>query len=65
MTENRTFLFVANRLIRKYLPKKTDFAIIAKEQVKCIEMELNNRPRKSLNYQTPLEVFKSSVALPG
>jgi len=46
-------------LVRRYLPKKTDFAIIPKEQVKRIETDLNNRPRKCLNYQTPKEVFKS------
>lgn len=53
-------------LIRRFLPKKTDFAIITKEQIKGIETLLNNRPRKCLNYRTPLEVFrKLSVALAG
>lgn len=46
-------------LIRRFLPKKTNFAIIAKEQIKRIETELNNRPRKCLAFKTPFEVFKS------
>lgn len=50
-------------LIRRYLPKGTDFATITKEQIKQIEDALNNRPRKVLNYRTPNEVFNESVAL--
>ncbi len=46
-------------LIRRYLPKKTDFATITPSQIRMIERRLNNRPRKCLNYQTPLEVFLS------
>jgi IS30 family transposase len=50
-------------LIKRYLPKKTDFATISQEQLKQIEDLLNNRPRKVLNYKTPKEVFNKSVAL--
>lgn len=50
-------------LIRRYLPKGTDFATITKEQIKQIEDTLNNRPRKVLNYKTPNEVFNQCVAL--
>lgn len=50
-------------LIRRFLPKKTNFAIITKEQIKRIEILLNNRPRKCLDYKTPNEVFNESVAL--
>ena len=46
-------------LIRRYFPKKTDFALISKKQVENIESLLNNRPRKSLGFLTPLEVFKN------
>ena len=49
--------------IRRYLTKGTDFATIAKEQIRQIEDVLNNKPRKVLNYKTPKEVFKESVAL--
>jgi len=50
-------------LIRRFLPKGTDFATITKEQIKQIEDALNNRPRKILNYKTPNEVFNECVAL--
>ena len=50
-------------LIRRYLPKGTDFATMTKEQMKQIEDALNNRPRKILNYKTPNEVFDECVAL--
>lgn len=52
-----------NGLIRFYLPKKTDFAMVKEERIREIEHDLNTRPRKRLNYQTPLEVFNYSVAV--
>lgn len=51
----------ANGLIRDYFPKKTDFNVVSDEEIKYVEKELNNRPRKRLNWKTPLEIF--SVAL--
>jgi len=50
-----------NGLIRYYLPKKTDFRLISNERIKQIENILNNRPRKRLNWLTPLEVFNGRV----
>ena len=52
-----------NGLVRQYLPKKTDFAIISDEMIRFIESRLNNRPRKCLDYKTPLEVANICVAL--
>jgi IS30 family transposase len=52
-------------LIRRFLPKKTDFAIISPSKLKTIENLLNNRPRKCLTFKTPAEVFSSYVALAG
>lgn len=46
-------------LVRRFLPKKTDFERIPSLEISQIENLLNNRPRKCLNYQTPKEVFKS------
>lgn len=46
-----------NGLIRYYFPKGTDFAKVSEEEIKKVEDLLNNRPRKSLDYRTPLEVF--------
>jgi len=55
-----------NGLIRYYFPKKTDFAKVSEEQIKQVEDILNNRPRKRLNWLTPIEVFYgASVALKG
>ena len=53
-----------NRLIRRYFPKKTDFNEISEKSLIKVVQELNNRPRKVLNYLTPYEVFcNNSVAL--
>jgi IS30 family transposase len=46
-----------NGLIRQYIPKGTSFENITPEYIKMIESKLNNRPRKSLNWRTPNEVF--------
>jgi IS30 family transposase len=51
-------------LIRRFFPKKTDFAKITHKRIKEVESLLNSRPRKCLNFKTPSEVFLSqSVAL--
>ena len=44
-------------LIRRYFPKKTDLALISNAQIRYIENQLNNRPRKSLGFKTPNQVF--------
>lgn len=48
-----------NLWIRYYFPKRTDFATITDEELKDVEWELNNRPRKRLKFKTPQEVFSS------
>jgi IS30 family transposase len=54
-----------NGLVRQYFPKGTDFSKITQREVKAVEKQLNNRPRKTLGYQTPNQVFfcSSPVAL--
>lgn len=52
-------------LVRIFFPKGTDFGKVTKKQTKRVEYLLNTRPRKCLNYKTPLKVFKHSVALHG
>ncbi len=42
-----------NGLLRQYWPKKTDFKKISKREVSTVIVELNNRPRKKLDYKTP------------
>lgn len=51
-----------NGLIRQYLPKQTDFTRIKRREIQEIQNRLNNRPRKSLGYKTPSEVFYAKVA---
>ena len=46
-------------LVRRFLPKKTNFAKISQDQFVKIEYGLNNRPRKCLGSKTPAEVFKA------
>ena len=46
-------------LIRRYLPKKTDFSLISNSRICLIERRLNNRPRKTLGFLTPLEVYQN------
>lgn len=55
-----------NGLVRQYFPKKYEFARIKTKDLQQVEDLLNNRPRKTLGYRTPNEVFfkQRSVALP-
>jgi len=46
-----------NKLIRQYVPKKTDISKLTDEYIKEVETKLQNRPRKCLSYKTPMEVM--------
>jgi len=46
-----------NGLIRQYFPKQMKFATITDRDIKLAQAKLNNRPRKTLGYQTPNEVY--------
>ncbi len=52
-----------NGLVRRFLPKKTDFNNISKKQIQHIEDWINHRPMKCLNYKTPHEVFHEQLLL--
>ena len=54
----------ANLWIRYYFPKGTDFSTITEEEIQDVEWELNNRPRKRLNFKTPQEVFTEYLNKP-
>jgi transposase, IS30 family len=53
-----------NGLLRQYFPKKSDFQSVSKKELQQAMARLNFRPRKTLRFKTPFEVFyHSSVAL--
>jgi IS30 family transposase len=51
-----------NGLIRQYLPKKSEFINVSKDEIIMIQNKLNHRPRKVLGYKTPFEVFFSEMS---
>lgn len=54
-----------NGLVRRFFPKKTDFAKVSEEEIRRVEYLLNTRPRKRFGGLTPYEVLleKTGVAL--
>lgn len=51
----------SNGLIRDYFPKGTDFNTVTKKELKKVQNQLNERPRKILDMCTPKEVFAQYV----
>ena len=47
----------SNKLIRHYIPKKTNFYLLNNLEIKQIQYKINNRPRKKLNFYSPKEIF--------
>jgi IS30 family transposase len=54
-----------NRLLRQYLPRKTDLSVYGQEDLDLIALKLNTRPRKTLGYSTPAATLARTVALTG
>lgn len=54
-----------NGLLRQYFPKGIDISTYSQTQLNAVARKLNERPRKTLNYQTPAERFSQLVALTG
>jgi IS30 family transposase len=51
-----------NRLLRQYPPKGTDLSVFSQAKLSAIARQLNERPRKTLHFHTPAEMFAQSVA---
>ena len=54
-----------NGLLRQYLPKGIDISGYSQAQLNAIARQLNQRPRKTLGFHTPAEMFSERVALTG
>jgi IS30 family transposase len=52
-----------NGLVRQFFPKGTDFNKVPRKKIKWVQHLLNGRPRKTLHWQTPYEVFNKFVEL--
>lgn len=52
----------ANGLIRQYFPKQTAFATLTEMDIPAAQEKLNHRPRKTLGYLTPYEVYFQELA---
>ena len=51
-----------NGLLRDYVPKGTDLSVHSPAHLLSVETELNTRPRRTLNDQTPAELFAVLLA---
>jgi IS30 family transposase len=54
-----------NGLLRQYLPKGIDLSTYSQSKLNAIARRLNERPRKTLNFETPAHRFHQSVASTG
>ena len=51
-----------NGLLRQYFPKRTDLSVYSQEELDEVALRLNQRPRKTLGFQTPADKLQASVA---
>src|SRR5258707_2515483 len=54
-----------NGLLRQYFPKKTDLSVYSQSDLNKVALRLNQRPRKTLGFETPASKLQASVASTG
>ena len=61
VVDARTRFGDSNKLIRQYIPKGTDFHTLSDDYILSVQTELNLRPRKLLNFDSPKSKFLPSL----
>ena len=59
-----TNIGASNGLLRQYFPKGTELAVHSVEHLAAVAVELNGRPRETLDWKTPAEALNQLLSEP-